>query len=161
LEGHLVANGAVVKDVCLPEPYDAMDIGPLNSVTFAFLYLDDEDFIRDWQGQSESLELFAGHHVEGLKRLKYRPVSVPKAGDLVVCLHDQGGCTDFILHSTILPVPPHSPRLKHIGIFQSNGRVLSKKGGTFDSNIYEHDLDDTFGNCGNLIRFYRKIPSES
>lgn len=142
LKNYQVNNGSQVKDVQLPQTFTNLDIGSLSCVTFAFLYLNDQEFIRIWDGKVTPNFLGLGSHHEILMAMNYRAVPLPDAGDIVTYIHCGTKDTGAVL--------------THIGIVQENGRVLSKLGGVDDPHIYEHDLDKIPSNYGNIFRFYRK-----
>lgn len=147
-EGHriyrdfFVANGSEVKTVRLAKKFSHIDVGKLSCISFVFLYLNDPEFVDSWNGDLQSNVLSNGIHHEALTDLEYHRVGVPNTGDLVLYIRDH--------------LKDMAADLQHIGIFQENGRVLSKKGGIDDPCIYEHDINCVPANYGRLVCFYRK-----
>ncbi len=117
-------------------------VGAISCVTFAFLYVKDNDFIAQNENERTPQGFFRGQHQGYFEKLKYQPVEIPAVNDLVAYFEDD---TD---HSIL--------KFTHLAVNRGNGKVLSKKGGIFDPYIYEHDIDKVPGIYGSVIRFYRK-----
>ncbi len=141
LQEYYTENGSKVKPVQLHEKFKMIEIKKLSCISFVFLYLNDLEFIAQWDGSSCPTSLFFGHHESFLTKLKYIPVETPEVNDLVAYIDDTSKKVAELLH---------------LGIYKGNENVLSKKGGVQDPCIYKHKLDSIPGNYGNLIRFYRK-----
>ena len=124
-----LVDGAEVKDVNI-------DVKTLNCAAFAFLYLQETDFNFKKDPDVSEIEK---NHFEFLSNLNYRLVALPNTGDLVV----------YFKNSNELVVT-------HLGIYQENGRVLSKKAGSDLPDVYEHDIHLVTEISGAFVQFYRK-----
>ncbi len=139
---YYVSEGAIVRNIALPATSSPYPISALSCVAFALLYLNDRDFLANWNRNPCPEEMLKQKYHAYLLKLNYRQVTHPVADDLVVYVNNQ---TTEDLRG-----------MMHLGIFLDNGKVLSKKGGINDPNIYEHEIDRVPANYGNLILFYRK-----